>query len=202
MRSTSILVLGWALAATPALVRAASANPTTYPGDLTAPHPRDMGPNGSQFERYANAGVSGVESGAGSFPAMCGLHTRLDLSVNFTGARPAGDDCDCDFRAEAGEINGYPNQLNAGQRNNPKTVTSARAARPPQHARVHAYAKQRVSRHTETARLEAGHRRPGTAGSANRSMPRTSLQWIALLLGGFCLCVTGLALRRLGTRHS
>ncbi len=193
----SILVLGGALAVTPALVRAASGNPTTYPGDLTAPYPRDMGPNGSQFERYNNASVS--DTGAGSFAAMCGLDARLNLSVNFTGARPAGSSCDCDFRAEAGEINGYPNRLNAGTYSNRRAT--AQGTRRSRHARVRAYPTHRARRHAEAARFEAGYRRPKIAASANRSMPRTSVQWIAFLLGGFCLSGTGLALRRLRMRR-
>ncbi len=166
---------------------------------MIAPYPRDMGPNGSQFERHYNGDLSPAEmgSGAGSFAAMCGLDARLNLSVNFTGARPAGNECDCDFRAEAGEINGYPNRLNAEGRTN--RGASARATRPSRHARGQTNATQRAPSRAEAARLEA---RPETAGSANRSMPGTSVQWIAFLLGGFCLSGTGLALRRLRMHHS
>src|SRR5215475_9138766 len=108
MRFHSILVLSGALAAAPALVFGCT--PPDYPNDLTMPFPKDVGPAGSQFQRYSNGRLSMAELGP-SFGAMCGLDARLDLSLNFTGARPANNGCDCDFHAQNAELYGYSTKL-------------------------------------------------------------------------------------------
>ena len=220
MQLISILVLGGALAAAPALIFGGKA-PPDYPHDLTAPFPRNMGPNGSQFQRYNNGSLSSsaMGSNAGSFDSMCGLDSRLDLTLNFTGARPAGKECDCDFRAQAAEINGYPSQLNA-QSTPPQTTTRRAESRPSQLAAAQGSANRtenrgrcRVSarRHTRARhRVQSAglhHGTQETTGAANRSAPPapahpTPVEWI--MLGALCgigVGGAGLALRRLRGPH-
>ncbi len=147
-----------------------------------------MGAEGAQFEGAGKAGVSGTEGGAGSFPAMCGLDARLNLKMNFTGARGAGNGCDCDFRTQVSEIDGYPNGVYAASQQGER-------ASPP--ARRHAVraSSRRGRRHAEAARLVAGYHRARAAGAAPRSMPRTSLYWSGLVVGGLGCGGAGLALR-------
>ncbi len=167
---------------------------------MTSPLPRDMGANGSQLEGAGKAGVSGTEGGAGSFAAMCGMDARLNLKMNFTGARPAGNGCDCDFRTQVSEIDGYPNGVYAANQpvKNPKYAASQPVKRtsPPARRRPVRASSRRGRRHAAAARLEAGYQRARAAGTAHRSMPRTSLYWSALVLGGMAFGGAGLALRR------
>jgi hypothetical protein len=221
MRFHSILVLSGALAAAPALIFA-TGTPPDFPHDLTVPFPRDIGANGSQHQRYYNGGLSPAVMGpnAGSFGAMCGLDARLDLSLNFTGARPANNGCDCDFRAQAREINGYPTELLAAASTTLAQATTtpaddgsncavelpchtpAKPSRQMTRARPH----PKTHRPVHAARMETRRRPAKNTGSASREAPSppppafrpTPVQWV--FLGALAVIILG-AISALFRRH-